>query len=632
MELWSRKPKKQRGAALIELVDSWKGYQEARRKKMLEWLSGYEGRKITTLTASAYYTNQIGLRQSSDRVPLRRALVSTVASKIAGKQRPQAMFCVTDGDWDTTRKAKRKERFVRGVMQQRQDTGLDAWDVHAEAYIDGLIFDCGVVAYYPDYVSRRVVIERVPPWEMGWDPREMERGRPLTWTRRYGYDRFKLAARFPEHKKEIMDAPVATDLFQGDAPSERIVEITDGVRVALGPKEEHWGTHTVALANGLDLTNGDEPWRWTFAPYEVFTWEKHRIGILGTPLVEIGGALADEVNEATERWRKAERAGSNMYAQAEMDSVSKKDLESNRQMTWILRKKGTPPISIQVPNTVGQPTVEWNKRIYQMVYDITGVSQADAQGDREPGLESGEGQRIVASLKAERFALAWKQYETVCSVRAAWQIMRCVDQIMEVEGQNVIVHYVGGGTLKKITAKDVDVELPPEAVQVEAVSGLVNTPADRVELGEKLWNMGVISNDALLRIIQAKDIDRELERTNTQEALIERYIEEWLDFKKNKAFRYDPPEKWLNLPEAIIQVGRAYMQAKLDRAPMEVLKWFVKFLGDADNLVQQIAAKQALLQGASRASGAAAQAIAPQAGGQPPAQQGPVPPQQGMAA
>jgi hypothetical protein len=209
----------------------------------------------------------------------------------------------------------------------------------------------------------------------------------------------------------------------------------------------------------------------------------------------------------------------------------------------------------------------------------------------------------------------------VMSVGSARQILACVRDIAE-DGKDVKVYFAAGEVLEELSMKELgEFDFPDEAIQVYAVSGMVNTPADRLDLAERLFTMQVISQDAFLRIIQAKDIDSELERTNQQSALIEKYIESWLDAtpeaQQSGKFRFRGPIKWMAKEEAILQVGRAYLKAEMDGCPDFNLKFFINYMQALDELIQREEAQKAQLAGAARGSNAAAQAVAPMAAGGP---------------
>src|SRR4030095_6433020 len=105
----------------------------------------------------------------------------------------------------------------------------------------------------------------------------------------------------------------------------------------------------------------------------------------------------------------------------------------------------------------------------------------------------------------------------------------CVKELEE-DGEGVVMRFPSGKVLQELKSSDfADYDVPDEAIQVQVVSGLVNTAADRLDLGEKLFGMGVISQEGFKRVIQYKDIDGELASESEQSTLLEKYIERWLD-------------------------------------------------------------------------------------------------------
>lgn len=617
-----------RAKRLHAVVDSLHTTTEARRRRILRHLRMYESRWLADLTPTAYTdgtTRAAGPGPSVVQLP--RAIVDTACAKIAGKQKPKAMFAVSNGDWATKRKAKKMERAVEAIMAQRHGLQHDAYGVHLEAFRDTGYADCGAVKWEADIEGGRVYCRRLLPWEVIVDPRECRDGSmPLNWFHRFGFDRFKLAAQFPKFADQIMAAPAIPDVYGASTRGVendrhgRMVLVEEGWRVAIS--KDLPGVHCTAVG-GVDITEGEE-WEWTFPPIEMITWAPHRMGILGACLIEISAGLCDEVNDQVERWRQNEKLGSNMYGTCEEGSVREEEKRSNKAMTWIHHKPGTTPPQITVPNTFGPASIQYLDRMIKLVYDIPGISQADAQSEREPGLQSGEAQRIVANIKSERFSVQWQNYERMVAIGGARQILRCLQQLAAAgEGNDVVIRSARGNDLQEFRWKDFALEIPDESIQIAAVSGLVNTPADRVDVAERLFSMGILSAAGVRRVIQAQDLDRELAAEDAQSRLIESYIEQWLDpatKAQQKKFTYKPPKKWFDLNEAIIQVGRAMFEAEADNCPDWNLQWFVRFLEDCDRVMDQIAARKAQMQAAAGGNTGALNALGPTApgGGTPP--------------
>ncbi len=424
-----------------------------------------------------------------------------------------------------------------------------------------------------------------------------------------------------------MTAPAISDNYVGGfgrgsvRDKARQVRVCEAWRMALS--DDSPGAHALVVGD-FDLAQGEE-WTRAFPPFEFIVWEPWFMGAFGTSLLDIAGPLCSEYNAAFQRWSDAERLGSNMRTYYRKNSCDKAALESNEACIAIEVAEGAEWPQDSTPNTIGQASIEWQQTLKQLVYEVPGVSQMDATARKEPGITADVAIRTMQNIGAERFAVQWQQYERVMAIGATRQILACVKELEE-DGKGVVFRFPAGSVLEELKSSDFnDYDVPDEAIQVQVVSGLVNTAADRLDLGEKLYGMGILSKEGFKRVIQYKDIDGELASESEQSTLLEKYIERWLDAEQPVKGKKTQPKKpytvpvslkWMNLEEAIIQVGRAAMQAELDECPDYNMKFFLDFLKLADKEIQKRAEAQSQLAGAAGGGAGGLQAV--NAGGAAP--------------
>jgi len=531
-QLWHELRGQERARCVIATVDSYASEQEQRRNRALRNLRMYEARPLAELNPRSYYNADSYTTEDGDlyRVNLARALVSTAVAKIAGKQRPKAAFCATEADWSVKRKAKKKERFVEAAMLARQGNHHDGYAVALMAFRDACVTDAGILKFWADKQGRRVAIDRVLPWELVLDPNESRSGMPLNYFHDYGYDRFKLLERFRGVKgaeEAIMTAPAISDNYVGGfgrgsvRDKARQVRVVEAWRMALS--DETPGAHALIVGD-FDLAQGEE-WTRQFPPFELITWEPWFMGAFGTSLIDIAAPLCNEYNAAFQRWSDAERLGSNQRTYYRKNSCDKASLESNEACVAIEVAEGAEYPQDSTPNTMGQASIEWQGTLKQLIYEVPGVSQMDATARKEPGITADVAIRTMQNIASERFAVQWQQYERVVAIGATRQILACVKELEE-DGKGVVMRFPAGNVLEELKSSDFDdYDVPDEAIQVQVVSGLVNTAADRLDLGEKLYSMGILSKEGFKRVIQYKDIDGELASESEQSTLLEKYIE-----------------------------------------------------------------------------------------------------------
>lgn len=593
--------------AVNRTCESLERTQAQRRIRVRRNIEMYEGRRLAGLNPAAYYTESDLTSDDYDkfRVNLARSLVHTAIAKIAAKQKPKAQFMVTDGDWSLKRKAKKLERFVEAHMIARQANHHDAWAVNLLAFRDCCVGDLGAVKYEANLIKRRVDIRRVFSWELIVDPHEARYGEPLSLFHGYSYDRFKLCERFPKHEQAIMSAPAvtgevdSTDWHGTGADVSRQVRVREAWRLPLS--DETPGRHAIVVGK-TDLTDGEE-WTRDFFPFEFMVWEPWMMGIYGTSIVDNVFHLVDEANAQMQRMSDAMRLCSNPLIDAEEGSYNEEALASNKVGAVLFRRKGAPPANIVAPSALNPSATRWWEILEDQAFKIPGISMMQATGQKEPGVTADVALRTVDNIATERFAVQWENYERSVAIGAARQIVACVREIAD-EYPDFSAKWPGSGFLQEISWKDVDLDEDMYSVQVAAVSGLVNSPADRLQLATELKRDQIIGKDAYLRIIQSKDIDSELDATNEWSQLTEKYIESWLDATKEKeqdgSFLYYPPIKFAPLPDLIVQVGRAYAKAQLAGAPDYNLGFFIRFMGQCDAIIQQMAAAQSEMEAAAK--------------------------------
>lgn len=593
-------------SAVRGICDQWERDQSQRRIRMRRNIELFEGMRLSGLSPSSWFSNVELSSADWDflRVNIARGLVHTAVAKIAGKQKPKTQFAVNDGDWSVKRKAKKMERFVEANMLAPQGNASDAYELGLEAERDCCVADLGVMKYEANVERKCVDITRRLPWAIMVDPLDAQAGQPQTIVEVYPYDRFKLAAKHPKHAEAILAAPDitgesgASDFYASSTESGTHVLVREAIRLPFAKDKP--GRRAVIVGTA-DLA--DEDWELDFFPYEFFIWEKRITGLYGASIVDNVYHLVGELNAAIQRMSDAERYGSNQYVSAEEGTVRKEQLEGNIAKMLVEHQKGSPPPQFITPNAISSSTVQWWNLLKGQCFEIPGISQMGATGQKDPGVDAAVAMRTIENIATERFAPQWQSYERRMSVGGARKIVACgrvVAAAAKEKKEKYVVKYKRGGYLQDLELSDFDLDDADYQIQPYAVSGLTNTPADRLSLATELLDRQIISQDGYLRVIQAKDIDSELERTNTWSQLIEKYIESWLDATREAEasgeFLYRPPIKFMPLADVIVQVGRAYAFAEMEGAPDYNLGFFIRFMGDCDREIQKMQAQQAQLQ------------------------------------
>jgi hypothetical protein len=593
-ERWHRLPEKDQAQAVSSIADWLWRDQEPIRKRLLELTKWFEGHSIPSLDASAYSQRSL-LRsvETGDVIHWNtpRAIVQTVTAKIAGRQRPKPSLVVTDADWATKRRAKRLERFAEATLHQPQGPYRDTWELATQAFLDCCVWGTGAIKTYADVVNERIARERVLPWQLLVDPLEAETGNPLNMFHRYRYDKDRLIAEFPQHADAIHMAKVDEPTSWGTGLRiARSCTVYEAWRLPLGDKDK--GRHSICIDK---RTIHSEEWTREEFPFLIFRWSRHLLGFLATSLIEETLPMAEELNFTIERMREGERKLAAGYLTYEEGSVDEEKLKETKIGALIPHRTGSPPPQVGQPQGYSESTLKWMQLNFDKSYELPGVSQMTASSRKEQGVTAGIALRTIAAMETERFSLAYTMFEQGVAVDLTRHTIDCAREVAK-KNKNFAVSWPGSGFLREISWSDADLENAQYSIQTESVSGIANTPADRLQLAQDLYNAGILTPDQFVRVVQfGKDIDGELRGRHVQHQLIERYIEQWLDATPEQeaegGFEFKGPVPWMKLPDAILQIGDAYMQAEMDGAPAWNLDHFVRFITDAgERMMKQAAA------------------------------------------
>ena len=639
-ELWHQiKDGKRRASAVKDTCQSLEKTERDRRNRWIRNTSLYENRPLAGLNPDAYFTTGELTHDDWDvlRMNIARMLVNSAHAKIAGKQKPKTQFVVTNGDWSMKRKAKKQERINEALMLSRQGSSSDAWEQTMRAQIFAMVGDLGVVKTTANVEGETIDIRAYPGYQFLFDPVDAMDGQPLSLFHVYPVDAYKLAAQFPQYREAILDAPDLSAeggwaaVYGRTTDISRIRLVREAWRLHISDKDP--GVHAVCVGD-VDIAErngGPEPWKRSFFPCEFYVWEQFLQGMCGTSIVDNVYQLTMEYNASIQRMSDAERVGSNQMAFVERNSVKKEELESNIAKVIVEIDKGAMPPVINTPNAISQSSVNWSQLMRSDAHDVSGVSEMAATGEKQPGVEAASAIRLVAQLGTERFSVQWQAYERRTAVGQARQNMAALQDLVAAKPDfKVKLH---GDQAEELKATDFILDEDKYIIQPYPVPGSVNGPADRVSLGNELYDRQMIGPQALSRIHESKDTPTEIASAGTWAKLFDRYIESWLDATRESeargaegdptGFRYRPPIKWMPLTDAIVQVGRAFAEAEMEGADDYNLQFFIRFLGDCDREIEKVAAQQMQQQQAAQA--AAAPPVPP--GGVPPmATPEPVPP------
>lgn len=590
------------GHRVVEICEALeKDVGELHRTRWYVARSMYEGRNIFNDTDFGGATMAMDLKVGDEPYNLSRSAVDTAHAEIAARQRPKPMFITMGGDWKTKRKAKKWDRFVEGVLNQRQgDRYSDAWELTEDCFRDAECAVGGVVKVTVDRGRERICLERVPAYEVLVDPQEARNGRVRNWFHVYPMDLDFAEETFaseddgemkPVDREKILGALMSSvGRGQANVNSSGTWRATQQVKIFeawyVSPIAGKPGKHVFACYGGL---LHEEDWEWPRGPFALSTWSKEPFGLWGTGLVESGAKQHELVNDMQDRLhtRMKLNAVLRTYYVAgipDMAAMAKNDAE----VFVAVKDMAQAPRSEQIPPVTGAET-EYVQTNIQRYYDFQGISQTSASQRKEPGVDAAVAMQTLNDIKSVRFMPKARGYELLF-VDIGEMIVYAARDLVKTNPGFTARWFGSRKQYEEYRWKDIDLDDMPEC-RVTPVSAMSRDPAQRLQIVEQITNMGFLSRERYFELLNLPDLDSVLQLEGSESQWIDKMCDRYLDAEDDdeleKLGGYQEPDGYLLQPlAALVTVSQHYFDAKVNDVPPYQEELLIRFMGSLQRIVQ----------------------------------------------
>jgi hypothetical protein len=495
--------------------------------------------------------------------------VDTLNAKIA-KNRPRPSFQTDGGNWKMQQKAKRLDKFTRGLFYEAK-----IYQVAPEVFLDSLIFDIAAMKVFIDPGTRRLKFERIFPDELFVDDTDGLYGTPRQLFQRKIVAKELLLAEFGEDKalcEVICAAKPPADAFHrgfGDC-----VEVWEAWHLPSGPDADD-GLHVIAM-QGAELFK--EEWKRDYFPFAFQRFTKRRLGFWGQGLVERLSGIQVEINRLlrsiTEQLRRKGRGrifvpiGSKVVPAHMTNGIAD-----------IVFYAGNHPPVIDSSNAVAQEEFMQLERLRSWAYQEAGISELSAGAKKPSGLDAAVAMREFNDIETERFAMQGKNYEQF--FLDATEI--ALDLINEASESGYKVRMPDRRFVEEIDWKDIDFKRDAYVMQMFPVSSLPQTPSHRLQRVRELMADGFVADKGeARRLLDFPDLDAESHVATAALDDVDATISRILDDPKPKLI---PPDEFQNLPLLVQRAQAAYLRGKNHGAEPERLNMLRRLIDQASNLL-----------------------------------------------
>lgn len=582
VQWWTEENEGQRAAILCDVAARIWRDQSPAREGMLRAARMYGTLPMMGLSPKLYRQRTV-TRGRRLALNLIKAVVNTYTAMVT-KDRPKVSFVTSGGDDALQRRAKRLEKFVDGTCYDQS--------LHVQAYQvvrDSALFTFGVVKFFRDESGKkpRVGIERTLPWEWLFDDQEAADGKPPNGYHVKFVDRRALAHDVRRGKFGKADKALATQIEMSSAAGfDDVGEAFDAVNTVdwcavvegwhLPPSSGEPGRHTIAVV-GVDTPILDEEYDWHRFPAEVLWRERPVQGIHGESLADELAPIQVEISRLLMLIQRAQMYAVGHWLVEEGSRVNTNAIDD--VVASIIRYAGTAP-KYEAPPTVAGDVYSHLDRLWARGFEVVGVNQMNAAGQKPAGMVSGKAMLVYADVTSQRFKPCYAEYQD-WYLRVAQQILHWAAEIAEEHPEYQIK--APGKMMDAVRWADANLREEEYVLEMFPTNKLADEPAARLSQVQEMMNAGLLHPDDARRLLDMPDIEAinsyaAASYDNVMEAA-RRIIEEG---------EYFGPVAQMNLQDSIARMQQVFLKARFDRVPDDRLDMIDRWLLEAKQLLDSM--------------------------------------------
>jgi len=559
-----------------------------------------------------------------------RATCETVNEKLFGLDEPKTQRVATDVEWELRRQGIWADRWSEGNMHLRQGPFLDTWDL-ARQGAQLAFCATGTVAarVEPDYVSKRVRTQLRSTLNTFIDPGDVANGMPLSYFDvSWENPEYMIEdPRFSKHRDAIWKASVvpphhSAGTFDGATFGTRMLKVCSAWRMPFGS----FKGRQAAFINAQDPILWDE-WESPEPPMAFYRvnrclgdsfWGENFIEIMLDPLSDAQDIdeMAKEVMRLTSQMNiSLDGTSTAAAAVVNAKTVNIHRFDSN---------KGEKAPLIQQGQLLSDAYFAWRDRKIAVAQALTGVPDMHLTSQSPAGTDSGRAKRLEASLLPERFARKLRNWRHWVAVEISNLQVRAAREIGKVDPDWQLT-WKGVDFDSRVSVKVLDIDDTVYQIQPYAVSEQKNTPAERAQYAQELFDRKQITGDQLSIILDGLyDVPKETKQLAAQRKYVAKTVDDMLhaddsviaDENEYMGDRYMPPLPWTDPGAAMAQVLPIYYQAVIDGVPQNRKNLIRRFVEDI-LAIKMTNDRQAAMANASVSVAATPQQAFPQPAGPP---------------
>jgi hypothetical protein len=497
-------------------------------------------------------------------------VIETRQSRVC-KNRPRPAFVTSGGSWRMRNKAKKLNKFCQGLFYE---TNID--EIAPQVWLDDE--KCGLGAVKVFERDGRVCAERVLPYELTIDEQEAKYRKPHQMFQEKTISKIQLLADFPDFADAIETAGMSTNGYGGLTPegfgAGDMVQVVEAWHLPTNENTKD-GMHAVCIQGATLFV---ERWEDDCFPFAFHITRPPSEGFRGQGMVErlMGGQMRiNRLHQVKDEHFQFLGTGKWM----EPRTARVQEGAYTNEVGGVVKYDGpVPPQLVSAPFIPPEYFTE-PRLVKEEMFKEGGVSDQAVSGKKPAGVNSAPAQRTYDEITSERLTMSFRAFEKFHMDLARLQV-DCARRISARKAENddekrgeYRVRLPNKNRFDEIDWATINLDEDSYIVQVTPISSLPTTYTGRLETVMEWVNLGWVSAESAMRLMDIPDIEAE---ASLNAAALDNA--DWTIDLILESGKYREPDPYTNLELHHTMSLKAYNKAVVSNYPekrLELLRQYI---------------------------------------------------------
>lgn len=540
-------------------------------------------RFLSMYSNTDFMTPYFGGGASGDTTPMPRMTYNVIkicTDTLVGKliqSNSRVVLQTTGGDFLDWQKARKIELAIEGEWNT-----MRFYKHAAKVALDGITCGTGWLKLWKE--DNKIWCERIYVNEMFVDEVEAAYAQPTKLYQVRYIKKDTLLAQYPASRDIIQKAStINPPRFAWTLFTPGLVEVWEAWAL---PIKDSAGTTTRKGRHVLALNTGtlrDEEWTDMFFPVIPFRAGDKPFGWYGQGYIEQTMATQIDLNKTLNVMQKAAHLGIAPYwVVDEGSSINIRHL-TNR-VGHVVETNSTDPKWVTNP-PFHPDAVKYVQQLEQMIMQYYGMNEMETGGQTPLNrIDSAKALREYQDMGATRHTMLLERWEEFF-IEVAKRTIMLARQIAKESGKGYpVIAKKDYQTAIHLDWKDLDLEADSYTMSVGVANMLSRTPAGRMQDIQDMKAAGLLTPEQAIRLMRGPpDIDAVVNEASALDDNIDYTIAEIIDNDN-----YVPPTTFNVTPATVARMTNARLEYQNRKAPESVLKWFDRWIADAQSVIQML--------------------------------------------